>query len=93
MNGLSCSEKYNKVVGSSQTRDRTHIPLVGRRILIHCATREVLVPFLSLCVELLCCTLQSLPSSLLVDFLLRKGRGFNGHFLFDITAQSQLLFK
>ena len=28
-------------VGSSWTRDRTHIPLIGRWILIHCATREV----------------------------------------------------
>ena len=44
-----------------------------------------------LCVEL--CTLQGLPPSLLVDFLFRKGRGVNGHFRFDIRAQSQLLFK
>ena len=28
-------------VGSSQTRDRTHVPCIGRRILNHCATREV----------------------------------------------------
>ena len=28
-------------VGSSQTRDRTHVPCTGRRILNHCATREV----------------------------------------------------
>ena len=28
-------------VGSSQTRDRTRVPRVGRRILNHCATREV----------------------------------------------------
>ena len=26
-------------VGSSQTRDRTHVPCIGRRILNHCATR------------------------------------------------------
>ena len=27
-------------VGSSQTRVRTHVPCIGRRILNHCATRE-----------------------------------------------------
>ena len=31
-------------VGSSQTRARTRVPCIGRRILNHCATREVLVP-------------------------------------------------
>ena len=30
-------------VGSSQTRDRTHVLCTGRQILNHCATREVLV--------------------------------------------------
>ena len=29
-------------VGSSRTRDRTHSPCAGRRILTHCATREFL---------------------------------------------------
>ena len=29
-------------VGSSRTRARTHVPCIGRRILNHCATREVL---------------------------------------------------
>ena len=29
-------------VGSSQTRDRTRVPCIGRRILKHCTTREVL---------------------------------------------------
>ena len=28
-------------VGSSWTRDRTHVPCIGRQILNHCATREV----------------------------------------------------
>ena len=28
-------------VGSSRTRDRTHVPGIGRRILNHCAAREV----------------------------------------------------
>ena len=28
-------------VGSSQTRDQTHVPCIGRRILNHCATREI----------------------------------------------------
>ena len=28
-------------VGSSRTRARTHVPYIGRRILNHCATREV----------------------------------------------------
>ena len=28
-------------VGSSQTRDRTHVPCIGRQILNHCITREV----------------------------------------------------
>ena len=27
-------------MGSSQTRDRTHVPCIGRRILNHCATRK-----------------------------------------------------
>lgn len=31
----------------SQTRDRTHVPSIGRRILNHLSTREVLYPFLS----------------------------------------------
>ena len=30
-------------VGSSQTRDRTHVPCIGRRILNHCTTREALL--------------------------------------------------
>ena len=33
-------------VGSSQTRARTRIPCIGRRILNHCATREALQSFL-----------------------------------------------
>ena len=28
-------------VGSSQAKDRTHVPCIGRRTLNHCATREV----------------------------------------------------
>ena len=28
-------------VGSSWTKDQTHVPCIGRRILNHCATREV----------------------------------------------------
>ena len=28
-------------VGSSQTRDRTHAPCIGRQSLVHCTTREV----------------------------------------------------
>ena len=32
-------------VGSSWTRDRTCIPCIGRRILNHCATREVSYPY------------------------------------------------
>ena len=28
-------------VGSSRTRDQTHVPCIGRQILNHCATREV----------------------------------------------------
>ena len=34
-------------VGSSQTRARTRVPCIGRRILNHCATREALLSFLS----------------------------------------------
>ena len=30
--------------GSSQTRDRTRVPCIGRRILNHCAAREVPEP-------------------------------------------------
>ena len=30
-----------RLVGSSRTRDRTRVPCVSRRILNHCATREV----------------------------------------------------
>ena len=29
-------------MGSSQTRDRTHVPCIGRGILIHSTTREFL---------------------------------------------------
>ena len=32
-------------VGSSQIRDRTHVPCIGRRILNHCTSREVLSLF------------------------------------------------
>ena len=35
-------------VGSFLTRARTHVPCIGRRILNHCATREVPHPFLFL---------------------------------------------
>ena len=31
-------------VGSSRTRDQTRVPCIGRRILNHCATREVPEP-------------------------------------------------
>ena len=43
--GLSCSAAD---VGSSQTRARTRVPCIGRRILNHCATREALHNFLKL---------------------------------------------
>ena len=33
-------------VGSSQTRDQTRVPYIGRWILIHCTTREVQQLFL-----------------------------------------------
>ena len=33
-------------VGSSQSRDRTRVPCIGRRYLIHCATREVVTSVL-----------------------------------------------
>ena len=32
-------------VGSSRTRARTRVPCIGRRILNHCTTREVLISF------------------------------------------------
>ena len=35
-------------VGSSWTRDRARVPCIGRRILNHCATREVPPPTVSL---------------------------------------------
>ena len=35
-------------VGSSRIRDRTHVPCVGRRILYHWITGEVLLPALKL---------------------------------------------
>ena len=38
--GLSCSLQ----VGSSWTRDRTHVPCLGRQIPIHCAPRDVCIP-------------------------------------------------
>ena len=47
--GLSSCSKWALVapcyVESSRTRDRTHVPLIGGRIPIHCITREVLSPF------------------------------------------------
>ena len=42
-------------VGSSQTRARTHVPCIGRRILNHCATREAL-PY---CFDEYCFAVQS----------------------------------
>ena len=36
--------RHLRIVGSSQTRDRTHVPCIGRRILNHWATREVPFP-------------------------------------------------
>ena len=36
-------------VGSSQTRVRTRVPCIGRRILNHCATREA--PYVFLCLK------------------------------------------
>ena len=33
-------------VGSSRTRDRTRVPCIGRWILNHCTTREVLIVIL-----------------------------------------------
>ena len=30
-------------VESSQIRDHTHVPCIGRQFLIHCTTREVLM--------------------------------------------------
>ena len=36
-------------VESSWTRDRTCVPCIGRWILIHCTTREVLIAFLNQC--------------------------------------------
>ena len=35
-----------QLVGSAQTRDRTHVPCIGRWILIHCTNKEVLFLFL-----------------------------------------------
>ena len=32
-------------VGSSWTRDRTYVPFIGKWILIHCTTREILCGF------------------------------------------------
>ena len=40
--GPSCSWH----VGSSQTRTRTRVPCIGRRIVNHCTTREALLSFL-----------------------------------------------
>ena len=54
-------------VGSSRTRDRTHVPCIGRRILNHCAAREVPPCLGSFCfykqpVALISFCFQSLPS-------------------------------
>ena len=35
-------------VGSSRTRDQTHVPCIGRQILIHSTTRKVLALFLTI---------------------------------------------
>ena len=37
-------------MGSSWTRDQTHVPCIGRWILNHCATREVITVFLMLAI-------------------------------------------
>ena len=53
-------------MGSSRTRDRTCVSCIGRRILIHCATREACVRSLCVCIV----SLRSLPISLeLVDLI------------------------
>ena len=52
--GLSSCDTWlrcSRHVESSCTRDRTHIPCIGRWILIHCTTREVL----DLHLDLYCC--------------------------------------
>ena len=46
----SCSPRASAAprhMGSSQTRDRTHLPCTGRRLHTHCATREVPCVFFS----------------------------------------------
>ena len=48
-------------VGSSWARNRTRVPCISRRILIHCATREVLFFFFSASQDLW--NLSSLPWS------------------------------
>ena len=50
---VSCAQRCPGLVAprhvdSSQTRNRTHFLCIGRQILMHCATREVLLSFLSL---------------------------------------------
>ena len=57
-------------VGSSRSRDRTHVPCIGRRILNHCATREVPMVFF----------LWMLEQTKTVHFLLSllQGRGGDG---------------
>ena len=48
--GLSCC----MALESSQTRDQAHVACIGRQILIHCTTREVLDSFLISMVVRLC---------------------------------------
>ena len=49
-------------VGSSRTRDQTHVPCIARRILNHCATREVSQGYFLFMFVSLACQLYSAPN-------------------------------
>ena len=57
-----------RYVGSSRIRDRTRVPCIGRRILNHCATREVLQ--LAFLVNCMCLANENARSSEVQDFIL-----------------------
>ena len=78
-------------VGSSWTRARTRVPCIGRRILNHCATREVPLPMISLVAHLEnCASLQSYIKFTFIFYF--NGNGLVKHKSVGIKHQNNSSF-
>ena len=66
-------------VGSSRTRARTHVPCIGRRVLNHCATREV--PPCHLCIVCALSGSRSIPNVSSSEILYRAVLSSTYHYL------------